>query len=261
MAALSYTSLATIVMPCSGASFSICPFPAPPKPVLLERTPILVIFIFFICWKILRTASLSLLRGLEHVLGHGIDDRLGRGAGHEDRLPLLRDALDLHRLAARRGTDDGEHLLFLDQLLGEREGLLRAGAGILDDQLDLPPHHAALFIRLRDEHLEGPRLGRSEERRRAGHRQDRPDLDRCSAAWANAPDRKIASRTANTIPFFPFISLSFRSLGSSLRRSVRQRKNRQRCRTISEKSQQCQLSIHRFTKIGCPSPPPERLLS
>ena len=59
LALASYTSLAAIVMPYSGASFSICPFPAFPKPSLPERTPILEIFIFFICWKILMTASLS----------------------------------------------------------------------------------------------------------------------------------------------------------------------------------------------------------
>ena len=33
-----------------------------------------------------------------------------------------------------------------------------------------------------------------------------------SAAWANAPVRKIAGRTPNTIHFFPFIPFSFRSL-------------------------------------------------
>src|SRR5512135_245866 len=59
LAALSYTSLARIRMPNDGASFSICPFPAFPKPVLLERTPIRVIFLFFISLKILMTASLS----------------------------------------------------------------------------------------------------------------------------------------------------------------------------------------------------------
>src|SRR5512140_61964 len=72
LAALSYTSLATIVMPCSGASFSICPFPEFPKPVLLERTPILVIFIFFICWKILRIASLSFWGVLNTYLATGL---------------------------------------------------------------------------------------------------------------------------------------------------------------------------------------------
>ncbi len=40
-----------------------------------------------------------------------------------------------------------------------------------------------------------------------------------SAAWANAPDRTTASRTANTAHFLPFIALSFRSSGSSLRHS------------------------------------------
>ena len=118
-----------------------------------------------------------------------------------------------------------------------------------------------------------------------------------SAAWANAPVRKIAIRTANIIHFFPFISLSFRSLGSSLRPFHSTTKKHQGCRTMTKKqaittyyrqsrqavprgrttltggtdtirktAPQClfpvnQLSIHRFTKFCCPSPLPERLLS
>src|SRR3990170_866192 len=71
-AALSYTSLARIRMPYAVASFSICAFPAFPKPVLLERTPILEIFIFFICWKILMTASLSLCGVLKTYMATGL---------------------------------------------------------------------------------------------------------------------------------------------------------------------------------------------
>ena len=158
-----------------------------------------------------------LLGGLEHLLRDGVDDRLGRRAGQEDGLPRLRDALDLHRLAARRGTDDGEHLVFVDQLLGEGEGLLRAGAGILDDQLDLACPWTPPFLFVSATSISRV-FASGAPRNDAGPVTDRiaPILIG-SAAWANVPDRKTASRTANTIPFLPFISLSFRSLGSSLR--------------------------------------------
>jgi len=51
VAALSYTSLAMICMPWSGASFSIAPCPLA-DPVLLESTPTFESFIFFICSNI-----------------------------------------------------------------------------------------------------------------------------------------------------------------------------------------------------------------
>src|SRR3990172_6911594 len=71
-AALSYTSLARTVIPCSGASFMICSSPALPNPVLLDRTPILLIFIVFICWKILTTASLSFCGVLNTYFATGL---------------------------------------------------------------------------------------------------------------------------------------------------------------------------------------------
>src|SRR5512143_82119 len=71
VAALSYTSLTRIWMPFSGASFSICSLPALPNPVLLESTPILEMPIFFICWKILMTASLSFWGVLNTYLATG----------------------------------------------------------------------------------------------------------------------------------------------------------------------------------------------
>jgi len=66
----------------------------------------------------------------------------------------------------------------------------------------------SFLVRLRDEHLEGLRLGRSEERRRSGHRQDRADLDRLRRL-RNRPRQKDRHQNRQNIPFLSFISLSF----------------------------------------------------
>ena len=84
-----------IVMPLSGASFSSCSLPALPKPSLLATTPIFVMPFSFIVLKIQLRRVAVLLRRLEDVLGDRVDDRLGRGAGDQDRLVFLADVLDL----------------------------------------------------------------------------------------------------------------------------------------------------------------------
>src|SRR5512133_941809 len=118
-----------------------------------------------------------LLRRLEDVLRDGVHDRLGRGAGQQRRPPRLGEPLHLHRLAARRGADDGEDLLLVDELLREGDRLLRAPAGVLDDELDLLPGDAPLRVELLGEHLERPRLGGAEEGGRTGDGEERADLD------------------------------------------------------------------------------------
>src|SRR5512147_1442704 len=93
VAALSYTSLITIWIPCSGASFSICSLPALPNPVLEERTPIFVIFIFFIWSKILMTASLSFWGVLNTYLATGFT--MTSAAAQDRRIVLPSSAMFL----------------------------------------------------------------------------------------------------------------------------------------------------------------------
>ena len=80
-------------MPCSGASFSICSLPALPKPVLEDSTPILVMPIFFICWKILITASLSFWGVLNTYFATGFT--IASAAAQEMRIVLLSSAMFL----------------------------------------------------------------------------------------------------------------------------------------------------------------------
>ena len=80
-------------------------------------------------------------------------------------------------LAAGGGADDGQDLLFLDQLLGEGDGVLGLAGRVLDDELELAAVDAAGGVDLVDEHLGGLGLGRAEECRRAGYGENGADLD------------------------------------------------------------------------------------
>jgi hypothetical protein len=60
--------------------------------------------------------------------------------------------------------EDRPGLLLIDELLGQRDGLLRAGAGIAYEQLDLAAQHAADWFsfstNISTSWLRGPRKGR-----------------------------------------------------------------------------------------------------
>jgi len=85
-------------------------------------------------------------RHLEHVAGHRIHDGLSRGTGQEDGLALLGDGLDFQGFAAGGRTDDGENLVFLNELLGKRDRFFGAAARVFDNQLDLIAGQPTLLL-------------------------------------------------------------------------------------------------------------------
>ena len=68
------------------------------------------------------------LGGLEHVTCDRVDNVFGGGAGKQNGLAFLTDILDCHCLAAGRRPDDCQDLIFLDELLGQRNGVFRFAA-------------------------------------------------------------------------------------------------------------------------------------
>jgi len=68
-------------------------------------------------------------------------------------------------------------LVALDQPLDKVDRLLRVGAGIVVDQLDLAAHEATLGIDFVDVHLQRLELGITEERRGTGDGKEGADLD------------------------------------------------------------------------------------
>ena len=100
------------------------------------------------------------------------------------------------RLAARRGADDGEHLVLLDELLREGDGLLGASLRVLDDQLHLPAEDAAGLVDLLDQHLERAGLGPAEVAAGPVTEKMAPILMTLSAAKAAVPKNEAETRTA-----------------------------------------------------------------
>jgi hypothetical protein len=70
-----------------------------------------------------------------------------------------------------------EHLVLVDQLLRGEHGLLRVVAVVLDDQLELAPVHAALFVGLFDTQHHALAHGLAEGRNRPRQVLDGTDQD------------------------------------------------------------------------------------
>ncbi len=117
------------------------------------------------------------LRRLEHPLAHRFHDGLGRRAREQQGLALLGKALDLERLATGRGADDGEDLVLLDELLGQRDGLFGAAARVLEQDFDGMAGEPSLLVGFIGEHLQRARLGAAQVGGRARDAEDGPNLD------------------------------------------------------------------------------------
>ena len=149
---------------------------------------------------------LALLHVLENLLaGHEIGmrgleipflDRRHRlhGAGEIDQrhLRLFRQRNDRHGAGRGRTRQQRVDLVLLDQPGREGARLVRVAGIVINDELDLLAVDAALGVDVGDIHFQRLLLGIAEERRAAGDRQHRADLDlglrrdRASAASAAA---------------------------------------------------------------------------
>jgi len=131
--------------------------------------------------------------------GHGalerIDEAHPEGVGH-DRPIVLDGDLGVRRRrgddghlgrvvhftdgvghATLRRADDGDHLVLLDQALGDVHGFQAVGAIVVGHDLELPAQHASLGIDLLHGHFHGVRLRLAPRSVRAGQGDLVTDLD------------------------------------------------------------------------------------
>jgi hypothetical protein len=133
------------------------------------------------------------VRRLEDPLLDRVDDDAGTGQRDEGHARFLDQLDDGHGRTGGRAADDEVDLVLLEQALDGGHGLLGVVLGVVVDQLQRPAEHAARRVDLLHVHLQGLELGIAQERGRAGHRQERADLDRlgglnAAKAKAGGPD-------------------------------------------------------------------------